>query len=365
MLLLSFIGAVMNLPPEDQLLSRDSFRELCFARDNGRCVLCGAPAVDAHHVMERRLFADGGYYLGNGASVCEACHLRCERTEVTLEQVREAAGIRKYVIPPHLYDDADQGSFDKWANIILPNGQRLQGELFHDESVQKVLREGGVLHLFTNRIKYPRTFHVPFSPGVGKDDRVLDSFAAFEGRRVIVTIKNDGENSSIYSDGYVHARSLETESHPSRNRLRALAAVVGPQLPAGWRLCGENLFAKHAIHYQHLRDHFEVFSLWDDRNICRSWDETTEWAELLDLQTVPVLYDGPFDLDILKSLYRERDQYGDEMEGWVLRVADAFSYGEFKTHVAKYVRAGHVPLHGGHWKRAPVIPNVIDPATRS
>jgi len=355
----------MQLPNEDVLLSRDDFRELCFVRDAGRCVLCGAKAQDAHHIMERRLFADGGYYLGNAASVCGPCHIRCERTEVSVEQVREAAGIKMRIIPPHLYDDADQGTFDKWGNIILPNDQRLRGELFEDESVQKILREGNVLHLFTSRVKYPRTYHVPFSPGVSKDDRILDSFAAFEGRRVIISAKRDGENTSIYSDGYMHARSLETESHPSRNRVRALAAVAGTQLPTGWRLCGENLFAKHAIHYQKLRSFFEVFSLWDERNYCRSWDETVEWAAMLDLETVPVIYDGLFDAELLKTIHRERDEHGDEIEGWVMRTADGFGYGEFKTHVAKYVRAGHVPEHGGHWKRAPVVENVIVPGKPS
>ena len=59
-----------KLPAEDELLSRDDFRELTFQRDGHRCVLCGAPAQDAHHIIERRLFPDGGYYLGNGASVC-------------------------------------------------------------------------------------------------------------------------------------------------------------------------------------------------------------------------------------------------------------------------------------------------------
>lgn len=347
----------MKMPAENVLLPRDQFRELAFERDEHKCVLCGAPAQDAHHIIERRLFPDGGYYLGNAASVCGICHLRCERTEVSVEEVREAAGITSVILPPHVYQD--EGPYTKWLDQILPDGQRIPGEIFYDESVQKVLRDGGVLHLYVNRFKYPRTFHVPFSPGVTKDDRVLDSYAAFEGQRVIVTAKVDGENTSIYSDGFTHARSLDTESHPSRNRVRALAGAVGPELPVGWRLCGENAYAKHAIHYQHLPAHFLAFSLWDEKNVCRGWDETVEWAELLGVETVPVIYDGLFDVDMLPSLYQPVDQHGDEQEGWVMRVAAPFKYGEFRTHMAKYVRKGHVPEHGGHWKRAQVVVNGV------
>ncbi len=52
-------------------MTRDDFRNAVFARDNHRCVICGEPAKDAHHILERRLFPDGGYYLNNGASLCE------------------------------------------------------------------------------------------------------------------------------------------------------------------------------------------------------------------------------------------------------------------------------------------------------
>ena len=43
------------------LLTRDEFREGVFARDHNNCVICGEPAADAHHIVERRLFSDGGY----------------------------------------------------------------------------------------------------------------------------------------------------------------------------------------------------------------------------------------------------------------------------------------------------------------
>lgn len=110
----------------DRLLTRDAFRAAVFARDRGRCVLCPSPAVDAHHILDRKLFVDGGYRLNNGASVCGSCHLRCERCEVSVEEVRRAAGIKEPVLPPGF--DV-RCVFDKWGNKVLPGGQRVPGPL--------------------------------------------------------------------------------------------------------------------------------------------------------------------------------------------------------------------------------------------
>lgn len=34
------------------------------------CVFCKKPATEVHHILDRKLFDDGGYYENNGASVC-------------------------------------------------------------------------------------------------------------------------------------------------------------------------------------------------------------------------------------------------------------------------------------------------------
>lgn len=327
------------------LLSRDAFREAVFARDGHRCVLCPAPAVDAHHILERRLWPDGGYYLDNGVSVCGPHHLECEKTLISVEAVREAAGIARALLPPHLYPDQ---VYDKWGNPILANGQRLRGELFFDESVQKVLGAGGVLGQFTDRVKYPRTWHLPWSPGTTKDDRVLGSVEHFQGRRVIATRKMDGENTSVYGDGGCHARSLDSASHPTQGWVRAFAARVGTELPTAWRLCGENLFAVHSLRYADLPSYFMGFSIWDEANSCLSWDQTCEWFDLLGVERVPVLFDDLFDERAIRALYDERRD-SSLHEGYVLRLADAFSYGQFPRSVAKFVRPNHV-TSDQHWK---------------
>lgn len=327
---------------KSKLLTRDNFRESVFKRDNNTCVCCNKEAVDAHHIIERRLWEDGGYYLDNGASLCSEHHVLAEKTLISPEDLREKCGITHVIVPQHLYADH---RYDKWGNPVLDDGRRAKGELFFDESVQKILKEGGALDLFTNRCKYPRTHHLAFSPGVHSDDRVISNMSSFEGKRVIVTMKMDGENTTLYPD-YMHARSIDGRSHPSRDWVKNFWAQIAHDIPEDIRICGENLFAEHSIHYDDLDTYFLGFSVWNDKNECLSWDETQEWFSLLEIQSVPTLYDGIFDEKEIKNIAKSLNP--ENNEGFVLRVAEKFSYSDFKTHVAKYVRSGHVQTNK-HW----------------
>jgi hypothetical protein len=322
------------------LLSRDNFRNAVFKRDAHKCVVCGEAAADAHHIMERRLFDNGGYYLENGASLCPAHHIQAEQTLISPAQLREAIGIKTVILPEHLYDDQE---YDKWGNIILPNGQRLKGELFHDESVQKVLKP--VLSLFTHYVKYPRTHHLPWSLGMHDDDRMHTSTEQWKGKQVVVTEKMDGENTTMYSD-HIHARSIESKKHPSRTWVKNFWSKIAHDIPPGWRICGENLYAKHSIRYNDLRSYFLGFSVWDDNNFCLDWNTTKEFFELLGIRPVRTIYTGSYDEDFIKGIVRILNF--DTVEGYVLRTADGFLYKDFKTAVGKFVRPNHIKTTK-HW----------------
>jgi len=207
------------------------------------------------------------------------------------------------------------------------------------------------------RCKYPRTFHFPWSPGATSDDKVLDSVGHFVGRRVVVTEKLDGENTSIYADSYSHARSMDSAHHPSRAWIKAqVAPLMVGNLPEGWRVCGEGVYARHSIGYDRLPSYFLVFAIYDENNRCLSWDETVEWCALLGLEHVPVIYDGPWDEETIKAAWTGQSAFGDVGEGYVVRVADAFDYDAFADSVAKYVRPGHVQT-GQHWMSQEITPN--------
>lgn len=131
----------------EKALTRDQFRKHVFARDKNKCVICTEAAVDPHHIIERRLFTDGsyGYFLSNGASVCESCHLECEKTKISCDDLRTAAKIKNIILP--LGWDTNK-KYDKWGNTILENGTREPGPIFKESGVQKILKE--VLYLFSN-----------------------------------------------------------------------------------------------------------------------------------------------------------------------------------------------------------------------
>lgn len=324
-----------------KLLHRDDFRESVFARDKHICVICGNPAKDAHHIMERRLFSDGGYYLDNGASVCAECHLDCESTDISTQQVREAAGISRIVLPDHLYDDQE---YDKWGNIVLPNGKRLRGELFADESVQKILKDH--LHEFAPYVKYPRTHHVPWSENIHDDERVVPSMREFElANFVFVTEKMDGENTTMYRDN-IHARSLDSRNHESRNWVKNFWSRISGDIPEGWRICGENLYATHSIKYSELPSYFVGFSIWNEKNICLNFVETRTWFKLLGITPAPLLFKGRYADFKHSNIWTPESSK--RSEGYVISVGGSFGFGAFRHCVAKFVRKDHVQTVK-HW----------------
>lgn len=331
------------------LLSRDQFREAVFERDNHKCIICQEPAQDAHHIMERRLFEDSGYYLNNGASLCGIHHLLAEQTILTTQYIRDVLKISKPILPENYYDDNE---YDKWGNIILPNGRRLRGELFYDESVQRVIKP--VLDQFTKHVKYPRTYHLPWSNGTD-DDRFLKSDINFKLKDVVVTEKLDGENTTMYND-YIHARSLEYDSHQSRSFIKKFHSGICYNIPEDYRICCENVTAVHSIEYKEKLKHFCFgFSVWLN-DMCLSWDNTIEWFELLNVEPVPVIYRGTYDVFKIQDAY-EKIKKEREIEGYVVRIADSFNFRDFKNSIGKYVRKNHVSSENHHWKFKKVVYN--------
>ncbi len=195
-------------------------------------------------------------------------------------------------------------------------------------------------------VKYPRTYHLPWSEGVQRDDKVMSISALddFKNKHVVVTEKMDGENCSLYKN-YFHARSIDSRNHPSRNWLKGFWSQIANEIPEGWRVCGENLYAKHSIKYENLESYFYGFSVWNN-DVCLSWDKTVEWFSLLGITSVPVLYDGIFDVNKIMSLWQADKSFA--MEGYVVRVFEDFSYDQFKNKVGKFVRKDHV-ASDEHW----------------
>jgi hypothetical protein len=208
-----------------------------------------------------------------------------------------------------------------------------------------------------SNIKYPRTPHLPWSEGKTDDDKTLSSIKHFDGMKLMVTIKMDGENTTMTSDR-VYARSVDSADHPSRHWVKSLWSQISYLIPEGWRVCGENLFAKHSIAYENLGSYFHVFNIWNEKNECLSWEETLEWCELLGLKHVEVLVDDVTS-DAFPMIHaRFLDGYSQSHEGYVVRNRNSFEYKNFSKNVAKYVRANHVQTDS-HWMHSELIKNQL------
>lgn len=132
------------------LLNRDVFRERTLTRHAGVCVVpdCGLAAVDAHHILNRRLFTEasefGGYFVENGAGLCSVHHLAAEQTIISATDLYQFCGVER-VLPEHLETAFE---YDTWGNIVVDEFTRIPGELFEDEGCQKALAAGRVLWMF-------------------------------------------------------------------------------------------------------------------------------------------------------------------------------------------------------------------------
>ena len=303
------------------LLTREQFKFAVFLRDKQKCVHCGDPGVDAHHILDRKLFPDGGYYLDNGVTLCGACHLAAEHNELSPAQLRWEANIQKVILPPGV----PEGVHDKWGRVI--------------------------------RTKYPHTSFLPWSKTISKDPDTVVIDPASWGGEVVITEKMDGENTTMYTD-HIHARSIDSVNHWSRERVKATHAELAYNIPAGWRLCGENMTAVHSIEYDNLDAYFLLFSIWDEHNTCLSWESTMEWSALLGIWTVPLIYWGQWDTELCKELCKKLNPK--RQEGLVVRPACSFHFDEFPSRVGKYVRANHVQTDE-HWLTAPPRYNKLLP----
>lgn len=204
-------------------------------------------------------------------------------------------------------------------------------------------------------MKYPRTFHHPLSPGMSNDDKRIETLDFIKNENVSITIKYDGENFTLLRN-HLHARSLDSDNHESRNYIKKMWGEIRHEIPENMRICGENLFAKHSIHYKGLSSYFYVFNIWEGTK-CLSIDDTKEICSMLNLNMVKEVYHGKFNEEINRNFFDIKiDENGDPIEGYVIRASKEFEYNEFNKYVCKYVRENHVQTDE-HWKNLKIIPN--------
>ena len=193
--------------------------------------------------------------------------------------------------------------------------------------------------------KYPRTFHLPDSPGAAKDDRVQNDLSWLDGE-LVVTEKLDGGNLTFTRDA-MYARSPDSGTQPWDRPAKALWAMTAYRIPDDWRVCGESMWARRTIAYADLPGVFIVHGIWDETNTLLGWDDTVDWAHRLELPVVPVLHRGGSLSEARAAWRRLRDP--STSEGYVVRAAGRIPAAEFDVKVLAWSCANQV--------RTPAVPD--------
>lgn len=218
--------------------------------------------------------------------------------------------------------------------------------------------------------KYPRTPHLPWSPGATSDDKMLSSVDHFLNVPLIITEKMDGSNLCMTSHN-VFARSHNgPPTHVSFDLAKSLHSQVRRSIPNGISVFGEYVFAVHSIRYEQLPGYFLAFGVREDSTgLWWSWDMVCEMAKELNVPTVRVAYDSSYfgmfetaqQLEAqtkLEFLTANKGKWDNSVsEGVVVRLAG--EYTDFSKSVAKYVRANHVQTDQ-HWTKKEVERNKLD-----
>jgi hypothetical protein len=209
--------------------------------------------------------------------------------------------------------------------------------------------------------KYPRSPHLPWSPGGTSDDKRMLDVSGLLGVDLVITEKMDGSNLTYSSTGVSHSGP---PTHPSFDFAKATQAQVKNQISNGLSIFCEYCYAVHSIEYGLLPSYSLIFGVREDSNqIWWSWDLVEAQAEELGIPTVPVLFRGIVgsskDLQTLtEKLGNQPSFFGGIREGVVVRTSRGYSESDFSTSLAKWVRKDHVQTDE-HWKDSEIRPQRI------
>jgi len=327
--------------------TRQLFRDAVFERDNHTCIVpgCGLPAQDAHHILERALWKEpeeqGGYLPVNGASLCDLHHRDAEKDFIPPHALRTWASVPTMdrTIPAQLDPDL---IYTKWGVPVKTPSMNSWG-----------------------RVKYPHTPYLYISPSADEKDVSEAGFSTTDcllNKPLIVLTKMDGGNTLIDENG-TGARNTIASDHPSFDKLKSRQLSIN--IIPGFQLHGENLYAKHSIHYRcelALTDDFMLFAVYyKPFHMWLGWSAVEVWANVLKVPTVPVVErlrenNKAILHDRLNKIGKRLVSQGHE--GFVVRSEYPFYYGHFKDNLAKYVRKQHVQTET-HWSNQPMVKNEI------
>lgn len=223
-------------------------------------------------------------------------------------------------------------------------------------------------------VKFPRTRHVQNLGAATRDDLIMDKseVAEFLNRPIYVEEKIDGANMGFsIKDGNIIAQNrshyVNSSYHPQFKYLDkwiySHTADLWQILESETRiLYGEWVYAKHSINYQDLPDWFVAFDLYD-RVEEKFWSRKRleKHLEGTSIKLIPLVADGETfkKPEELRALTERQSYFNDSpVEGVYLRICD----DNWLIQRGKIVRHDFVAGITGHWLKAELIPNRIDPS---
>lgn len=196
--------------------------------------------------------------------------------------------------------------------------------------------------------KYGRTPHLPNSPGGTADDKQLGDAQAFVGRKIVLLEKMDGANWCMTRKACFARSHSGNTRRPIFGPAKALWSHKCRDIDEGVSIFGEWLYYRHSIDYRALPAALMLFNVRNDvTGVWASWEDVELWAAVLELPTVPVLWQGVVHsegelLELVEKLAAETSACGGQREGVVVRFADEISGDAWATSIAKWVRADHI-----------------------
>jgi hypothetical protein len=214
--------------------------------------------------------------------------------------------------------------------------------------------------------KYPRTFHLPFSPCVSKDDKRMKDVGSLLNVPLIFSEKMDGQNVTMMRDGCFARSHNGPPKHKSFNLFKAIHADIRLKIPENIQIFGEWLYATKVIRYYNLPSYLMAIGIRDlSTNKWLGPAESQRIASMIGVSFVPILsgivtVSSEKELhDTIKELMKMASPYSKEKEGIVVRLAEEFDDKDFSKYVGKYVKKNFVPEKTKHWKFKKIEKNLL------
>ena len=107
--------------------------------------------------------------------------------------------------------------------------------------------------------KYPRTYHLPNSPGTTSDDRIAKSVDSLVGIDIVITEKLDGSNTAITKDGVYGRSHADFTKNPWDVKSWEIHQRIKNDLSEDLFIFGEGMYGIHSIEYQNLTSYFYLW----------------------------------------------------------------------------------------------------------